>query len=57
MGLPSCRGSEGGRGFGSVFRHENSKNQPFAVGFSSPISAVLAGNPGMASRAWPSQHF
>ena len=33
MGLPSCRGAEGGRGFGSVFRHQNSNPNRLRLGF------------------------
>src|SRR6218665_728995 len=34
--------SEGGRGFGSVFRHHYLKNQPLSVGFFCPSPPVLA---------------
>ena len=32
-----------GRGFGSVFRHQNSKNQPLSVGFFSSVPQCWRG--------------
>ena len=51
--------SDCGRGFGSMFHHQNSKNQPFSVGFFSriPASAGADSGHGLASAIPPNPAF
>ena len=46
-------GSESGRGFGSVFRHQYLKTQPLSVGFFSSAAPVLARFPAVGCLAPP----